>query len=227
MYNTMYYVLCTKYCSYDLTHNDSLKHTTSIWGNQGTAMLGNLHKVVSPVRTGSKLGIQAVWLQSPHPWGPHSSPTLISTCLSTKTEELVLLKYSSGHKPEAMFIIWFTNIPPPCLVPAAAAKSLQWCLTLCDPIEPTRLPHPWDSPGKNTGVRCHFLLQCMKVKSESEVTQSCPTLSDPVDGSLPGSSVHGSFQARVLEWVASAFSGLVPRLCLNGVWLLTHLGAFG
>ena len=80
--------------------------------------------------------------------------------------------------------------------------------------QPTRLPHPWDSPGKNTGVGCHFLLQCMKVKSESEVaqvvylkvTQSCPTPSDPMDCSLPGSSVHGIFQARVLEWGAIAFS---------------------
>ena len=60
----------------------------------------------------------------------------------------------------------------------------------------TRLPHPWDSPGKNTGVGCHFLLQCMKVKSESEVAQSCPTLSDPMDCSLPGSSIHGIFQAK-------------------------------
>ena len=72
--------------------------------------------------------------------------------------------------------------------------------------QPTRLPCPWDSPGKNTGVGCHFLLQCMKVKSESEVVQSCPTLSDPMDCSLSGSSIHGIFQARVLEWVAIAFS---------------------
>ena len=72
--------------------------------------------------------------------------------------------------------------------------------------KPTRLPRPWDSPGKNTGVGCHFLLQCMKVKSESEVTQSFPTLSDPIDCSLPGSSIHGIFQARVLEWGAIAFS---------------------
>ena len=70
----------------------------------------------------------------------------------------------------------------------------------------TRLPRPWDSPGSNTGVGCHFLLQCMKVKSESEVAQSCPTFSDPMDCSPPGSSVHGIFQARVLEWVAIAFS---------------------
>ena len=68
--------------------------------------------------------------------------------------------------------------------------------------QPTRLPHPWDSPGKNTGVGCHFLLQCMKLKSENEVAQSCLTLSDPMDCSLPGSSAHGIFQARVLEWVA-------------------------
>ena len=67
------------------------------------------------------------------------------------------------------------------------------------------LPHPCDSPGKNTGVGCHFLLQCMKVKSESEVVQSYPTLRDPIDYSLPGSSVHGIFQARVLLWGAIAF----------------------
>ena len=72
--------------------------------------------------------------------------------------------------------------------------------------QPTRLLCPWDSPGKNTGVGCHFLLQCMKVRSESEVAQSCPTLSDPMDWSLWGSSIHGIFQARVLEWVAIAFS---------------------
>ena len=72
--------------------------------------------------------------------------------------------------------------------------------------QPTRLPCPWDSPGKNTGVGCHLLLQCMKVKSESEVAQSCLTLSDPMDFSLPGSSIHGIFQARVLEWGAIAFS---------------------
>ena len=72
--------------------------------------------------------------------------------------------------------------------------------------QPTRLPHPWDSPDKNTGVGCHFLLQCMKVKSESEVVQSCLTLSDPMDCSLPGSSLRGIFQARGLEQGAIAFS---------------------
>ena len=74
--------------------------------------------------------------------------------------------------------------------------------------QPTRHPHPWDSPGKNTGVGCHFLLQCRNVKSESEVAQSCPTLRDPMGCSLPGSSVHGIFQARVLEWGAIAFSNI-------------------
>ena len=74
--------------------------------------------------------------------------------------------------------------------------------------QPTRLRRPQDSPGKNTRVGCHFLLQCMKVKSESEVAQSCLTLRDPTDCSLSGSSVHGIFQARVLEWVAIAFSNV-------------------
>ena len=72
--------------------------------------------------------------------------------------------------------------------------------------QPTRLPRPWDSPGKNTGVVCPFLLQCMKVKSESEVTQSCPTISDPMDCGPPGSSIHGIFHAKVLDWGAMAFS---------------------
>ena len=77
--------------------------------------------------------------------------------------------------------------------------------------QPTRLPRPWDSPGKNTGVGCHFLLQCMKVKSENEVPQSCLILSDPMDCSPPDSSIHGIFQARVLEWGAIAFSALITR----------------
>ena len=86
--------------------------------------------------------------------------------------------------------------------------------------QPIRLPHPWDSPGKNTGVDCHFLLECMKVKSESEVAQSCPTLSDPMDRSLPGSSIHGIFQARVLEWGATAFSKIEgnPYQITNGIF---------
>ena len=91
--------------------------------------------------------------------------------------------------------------------PAADAKLLQSCLTVRPHRQqPTRLLCPWDSPGKNSGVDCHFLLQCMKVKSESEVAQSCLTLCDPMDCRPPGSSIHGIFQARVLEWGAVAFS---------------------
>ena len=92
--------------------------------------------------------------------------------------------------------------------------------------QPTRLPHPWDSPGKNTGVGCHFLLQCMKVKSESEVARSCPTLRDPMDCSPSDSSLYGIFQARVLEWGAIAFSaqrsGNRITLPLTGGRLISH-----
>ena len=109
------------------------------------------------------------------------------------------------------------------LVAVNSLSLLQVCCCCCcccccvisvvsDSVQPhrrqlTRLPRPWDSPGKNSGVGCHLLLQCMKVKSETELAQSCLTLSDPMDCSLPGSSVHGIFQARILEWGAIAFSG--------------------
>ena len=79
--------------------------------------------------------------------------------------------------------------------------------------QPTRLPRPWDSPGKITGMGCHFLLQCMKVKSEREVTQSFPTLRDPMDCSPPGSSIRRILQARVLEWGAIAFSSSRIHYC--------------
>ena len=89
---------------------------------------------------------------------------------------------------------------------AAAAKSPRSYPTLCDPTEAAyQAPPSWGSPGKNIGVGCHFVLQCMEVKSESEVAQACATLSDPMDCSLPGSFVQGIFQARVLEWGAIAF----------------------
>ena len=109
-----------------------------------------------------------------------------------------------------LFLIWLSlcaNIPIFCI-------SLHYCCGGCclvasvisDSVrphrqQPTKLPSPWDSPGKDTGVGCHLPLQRMKIKSESKVAQSCPTLSNPMDCSLPGSSVHGIFQARVLEWV--------------------------
>ena len=92
--------------------------------------------------------------------------------------------------------------------------------------QPTRLPRPWDSPGKNTGVGCHFLLQCMKVKSESEVAQSCPTLRDPMNSSLLGSSVHGIFQARILEWGAFAFSELILISAIKLMLLFVQVSFF-
>ena len=87
-------------------------------------------------------------------------------------------------------------------------SRLRLCAT--PQTEAHQAPRPWDSPGKNTGVGCHFFLQCRKVKREREVAQSCPTLHDPMDCSPPGSSIHGIFQARVLEWGAIAFSSSNP-----------------
>ena len=112
-----------------------------------------------------------------------------------------------------------------CLIPssllpfifaaATAAKSLQSCLTLCDPIDgsPPGSAVPGILQAKNTGVGCHFLLQCMQLKRESEVVQSCPTLCDPMDCSLPGSSIHGISQTRVLEWGAYPLSLGYPNSC--------------
>ena len=123
-----------------------------------------------------------------------------------------------------LFLKWASALYDLCI----ATKGCCWCCWVTSVVsdsvrphrrQPTRLPRPWGSPGKNTGVGCHFLLQCMQVKSESEVAQSCPTLSDPMDCSLPGSSIHGIFQARVLEWGAIAFSILkvMGRLCENNM----------
>ena len=129
-----------------------------------------------------------------------------------------------------MCYLWFPIIwsrlpihpyfPPLCninlMYAAIAAKLLQLCPTLCDPIDgsPPGSPPPWDSPGKNTGVGCHFLLHCMKVKSEGEVAQSCPTLSDPMDCSLVGSWDFPS------ESTAIAFSNLTYEVkSLSHVWL--------
>ena len=116
-----------------------------------------------------------------------------------------------------------------CFQKRMLGKGIYVCCCCCcccvasvvsDSVRPRRRqPHSWDSPGKNTGVSCHFLLQCMKVKSESEVVQSCSTLRDPMDCSLPGSSIHGVFQARVLEWGAIAFSGYMYTY---GLFMLYH-----
>ena len=131
------------------------------------------------------LGLKCqVFITSPLKQGSPDSTHRQQMILSGRSLRQVAIEYHVCHIP--LSILSST---------AAAAKLLQSCPTLCDPIvwQPTRLPSPWDSPGKNTGVGCHFLLQCMKVKSESDVTQSCPTLCDPKDCSLSCSSVHGIF----------------------------------
>ena len=134
----------------------------------------------------------------------------------TVTDRVAMEVCAQTSLPAVFTSSGFGVIPPGCVhmtpVAAAAAKLLQSCPTLCDP---TRLPCPWDSPGKNTGVGCHFLLQCMKVKSQSEVAQLCLTLCDPMECSPPGSSVQGIFQARVLEWSAIALSSRWVLFCLS------------
>ena len=124
------------------------------------------------------------------PPSSHSAYSLISLCLF------------KCHFPNTVTVLQVTSVVSDSVRPHRR--------------QPTRLPHPWDSQGKNTGVGCRFLLQYMKVKSESEVAQSCPTLSDPMDCSLLGSSIHGIFQAGVLEWGAIA---LTP--CLNSIFKIT------
>ena len=106
-----------------------------------------------------------------------------------------------------------------CLVASVVSDSVRphrW--------QPTRIPRPWDSPGKNTGVSCHFLLQCRKVKSESEDAQSYPTLSDPMDCSLPGSSIHGIFQARILTTSPKTPSPRFNLVSGDRGWIRLHLG---
>ena len=113
------------------------------------------------------------------------------------------IPHATGHQS-----LCTTSAEPTLSSPHAAAKSASVVSDSVRPHrrKPTRLPRPWDSPGKNAGVGRHFLLQCMKGKSESEVTQLCLTRCDPMDCSLPGSTIHGIFQARVLEWVGISCS---------------------
>ena len=122
---------------------------------------------------------------------------MISVCLQGKPFKITIIQFCAPttDAEEAEVDQFYEDQTPSRS--AAAAKLFQSCPTLL---------HPWDSPGKNTGVGCHFLLQCMKVKSESEVARSCPTLRHPKDCSLSGSSACGIFQARVLEWGAITFS---------------------
>ena len=121
-----------------------------------------------------------------------------------------------SHKHQSLFLVVFLSVSlPPAVTYLYFEMPCCCCCWVASVVsdsvrphrrQPTRLPRPWDPPGKNTGMGFHCLLRCMKVKSESEVAQSCPTLSDPMGCSLPGSSVHGSFQAKVLEWGATDFS---------------------
>jgi len=125
-------------------------------------------------------------------------------CHVTYTHEQYIIIFScfwnlyKWNHIDCFVLLWISMSVCFAWVYAAAAKLLQSCPTLRPHRrQPTRLPCPWDSPGKNTGVGCHFLLQCMKVKSESEVAQSCPTLSNSMDCSLPGSSIHAISRQEV------------------------------
>ena len=134
---------------------------------------------------------------------------LSPTCWLKATQLFIFVQTSVSQKSETGLTKLKSYCQQDCI--PSTNSSCQVTSVVSDSVrphrrQPTRLPRPWDSPGKNTGVGCYFLLQWMKVKSESEVAQSCLTLSDPVDCSPPGSSVHGIFQARVLEWGAIAFS---------------------
>ena len=113
-----------------------------------------------------------------------------------------------------MYFLLLTSVWILLLLLLSRFSHVRLCVT---PEMAAHQPRPWYSPGKNTGVGCHFLLQCMKVKRESEVAQSYPTLSNPMDCSLPGSSIHGIFQARVLEWGAIAFSSVCMLSRFNRV----------
>ena len=137
----------------------------------------------------------------------------INLCLSAETSGCLrshssfsFLNFHFTYSPT--HVIWYCCC---CCVTSVVSDSVR-----PHRRRPTRLPCPWDSPDKNTGVGCYFLFQCMKVKNESEVVQSCPTLSDPMDCSLLGPSVHGICQARVLGWVAIAFSEFGTKLFL--IW---------
>ena len=137
--------------------------------------------------------IFVLWMLSFKPTFSLSSFTFIKRLFSFSS--LSAIRVMSAAHLRLLIFLYCCEVAS---VMSDSVRSQRW--------QPTRLHRPWDSPGKNTGVGCHFLLQCMKVKSESEVTQSCPTLSNPMDCSLPSSSIHGIFQARVLEWGAIAFS---------------------
>ena len=178
------------------------------------------------LKPSSPIRIIAIISRLLSPWLPLTKSNIATGKTLLKHRLITVLKIFQGFpvtKDKFQWPIWsyaFSFPPPPftsdSFPPAAAAKLLQSCPTLCDPRDgsPPGSGNPWGSPGKNTEVGCHFLLQCMKVKSEREVAQSCPTLSGPMDCSPPDFSIHGIFQARVLEWGAIAFSTFPPGLPL-------------
>ena len=203
----------------------------SAWGHWGSDMTERLHFHFSLSRVGEGNGnpLQCSCLENPRDggawwaaiYGVAQSWTWLKWLInftyidtyssannytSSSNSKIVLVhKDRSSLNNLLLFpFIWL------CQVASVISDSVQphrWQLT--------RLPCPWDSPGKNTGVGCHCLLQCMKVKSERKVAQLCPTLSDPMDFSLPGSSVHGIFQSRVPEWGAIAFSSFDFSMFIN------------
>ena len=140
---------------------------------------------------------------------------LVETCMTLVTTSVAVVRELEGMFKKHLMCFAYSFVG--CILLSLRSHHSHHSCCCCqvasvvsDSVQPqrrhpTRLPRPWDSPGKNTGVGCHFLLQYMKVKSESEVTQPCPTLSEPMDCSLPG-SIHGIFQAKVLEWGAITFS---------------------
>ena len=171
------------------------KPQLNVWilGSFDASLVQFSHSVMS-----DSLQPRGLWharLFCPSPTPRACSNSLIEWCHTSISSSVVPFSYC------------LQSFPASGALHAATAKSRQLCPTLCDPIDGSPPGScPWDSPGNNTGVGCHFLLQCMKVKSESEVAQSSLTLCDAMDCSLPGSSIHGISQARVLEWITIAFS---------------------
>ena len=163
-------------------------------------------------------------LQQPHVRPPLMLPPCRGSPHSVPPPALALPMYTQGQHPHSSQVLtsytthihthnFLTSLSLGYLCTVQDSSVAQSCL--CDPHgpSPTRLLCPRDSPGKSTGVGCHFLLQCMKVESESEITQLCLTLRDPMDCSPPGSSIHGIFRATLMEWGAIAFSPLYTILC--------------
>ena len=173
-----------------------------VWETLGPAVISPLKSLVGTAEwqdgSASNTGQR---VPAGMPQGSARGWAVLPTSLKRPWSPLPQTSHAMHHLGEEQSGIWKTASWALLLLLSRFSR-----VRLCAIGQLTRLLRPWDSPGKNTGVGCHFLLQCRKVKSESEVAQSCPTLSHPMDCSPPGSCIHGIFQARVLEWVATAFS---------------------